>query len=198
VDYAFDKNHAMPNTSETEEVQTPADDLARQVENLEEMIEVAEKLQSVEDGVIWIRKLKSALKRIHQLKNDLRTTIRSGTEKKPAHKNRILVKKGVEFQSLPAADVAFIFTENKLVFVVDKDSRKFLAHAGNLCDLMLQLDSRTFYRANRKYIININYIKKFRTLERVKVEVELALQSPEFIVISQENAGSFKHWIENL
>jgi len=188
----------MPNTSETEDVQTPADDLAHQVEKLEEMIEVAEKLQSVEDGVMWIRELKSALKKIHQLRDDLRATVRSGTEKKPAWKNRILVKKGVEFLSLPTADVAFIFTENKLIFVVDKESKKYLAHSGNLCDLMLQLDTRTFYRANRKYIININYIRKFRTLERVKVEVELALQTPEFVVISQENAGSFKHWIENL
>jgi DNA-binding LytR/AlgR family response regulator len=164
------------------------------------MIEVAENLKSVEDGVMWIRNLKSSLKRIHQLKEDLWKAVRSGRvkENKPAFKNRILVKKGVEFQSLHTSDVAYIFTENKLVFVVDKDGRKFLAHAGNLCDLMLQLDSFTFYRANRKYIININYIKKYRTLERVKVEVELALQVPEFIVISQENAGSFKHWIENL
>jgi DNA-binding LytR/AlgR family response regulator len=84
------------------------------------------------------------------------------------------------------------------VFLVDKDGKKYMAHASNLTDLMLQLNKRIFFRANRKYIVNINFIKKYKPFDRVKVEVELCVHSPELVVISQENSSSFKHWIENL
>ena len=89
-------------------------------------------------------------------------------------------------------------TDRKLIFLVDKDGRKFMAHANNLTDLMSQLNRKIFFRANRKYIININFIRKYKPFDRVKVEVELFIQSPETVVISQENSSSFKHWIESL
>ncbi len=119
-------------------------------------------------------------------------------EKNMMLKDRIIVKKGIEFQSIKAEDVAYFYTEHKLIFVVDKCGKKYMAQANNLTDLMSQLNKRIFYRANRKYIININFIKKYKPFDRVKVEVELSVQSPECVVISQENAGSFKNWIESL
>ncbi|HUQ66815.1 MAG TPA: LytTR family transcriptional regulator DNA-binding domain-containing protein, partial [Flavitalea sp.] len=56
-------------------------------------------------------------------------------------------------------------------------------------------DPHLFYRANRRFIININAIKKFKPLDRVKFTVELRVKVPEEIVISQENASDFKKWI---
>ena len=73
-----------------------------------------------------------------------------------------------------------------------------MAHANNLTELMSQLNKKIFFRANRKYIININFIRKYKPFDRVKVEVELFVQSPETVVISQENSSSFKNWIESL
>jgi two-component system LytT family response regulator len=113
-------------------------------------------------------------------------------------KDRIIVKKGIEFQSIKVEEVAYFYTEHKLVFLVDKEGKKYLAHASNLTDLMAQLNKKVFFRANRKYIININFIKKYKHFDRVKVEVELSMHSPDSVVISQENSSSFKNWIENL
>ena len=73
-----------------------------------------------------------------------------------------------------------------------------MAHASNLTDLMAQLNKRLFYRANRKYIINVNFIRKYKSFEKVKLEVELCVPCPEEIIISQENSGGFKSWIESL
>ena len=58
-----------------------------------------------------------------------------------------------------------------------------------------ELDKNIFYRANRKYIINANYIKRFKPLERSKISVELTLPVNEEIIISQENSANFKKWI---
>ena len=115
-----------------------------------------------------------------------------------AIRNRIVVKKGIEFQSIKAEDVAYFYTEHKLIFLVDRDGKKYMAQATNLTDLMAQLNKRLFYRANRKYIVNINFIRKYRPYEKVKLELELSVPASEEIIISQENSGGFKSWIESL
>ncbi|MGI8952407.1 MAG: LytR/AlgR family response regulator transcription factor [Chitinophagaceae bacterium] len=113
-------------------------------------------------------------------------------------KSRILVKKGIEFQMIKMEDVAYFFTEHKLTFLVDKDNKKFLTEKNNLAELEDELNRKYFYRANRKYIINANFIKRFKPLERSKIIVELTLPLNEEIIISQENASVFKKWINEI
>ena len=110
-------------------------------------------------------------------------------------RSRILVRKGVEFQTVRIEDAGYFFTEHKLIFLVDKENRKYMAEKSNLSELEEELDKNIFYRANRKYIINANYIKRFKPLERSKISVELVLPVNEEIIISQENSASFKKWI---
>jgi DNA-binding LytR/AlgR family response regulator len=108
------------------------------------------------------------------------------------------VKRGVEFQAIRTEDIVYFFTEHKLVFLVDKDNRKYMAEANNLAELEEELDNNQFYRANRKYIVNANYIKRFKPLERSKISVEMTLPLDEEIVVSQENSGAFKKWISEI
>jgi len=110
-------------------------------------------------------------------------------------RSRILVRKGVEFQAVRVEDTGYFFTEHKLIFLVDKENRKYMAEKSNLSELEEELDKNIFYRANRKYIINANYIRRFKPLERSKISVELILPVNEEIIISQENSASFKKWI---
>jgi DNA-binding LytR/AlgR family response regulator len=111
------------------------------------------------------------------------------------NKSRIIVKKGIEFLSLKLEDVVYFFTEHKLVFAVDKDNKKFLCETGSLADVETIVDEKFFFRANRKFIINANYITKFRSIDKSKISVELLLQLNEEIVVSQENAAAFKKWM---
>jgi DNA-binding LytR/AlgR family response regulator len=147
-------------------------------------------------------KLKQSLAKFKNLKTYFTSNVLKmlaiPNNEKPAVKDRIIVKKGIEFQSIKTEDVAFFYTEHKLVFLVDKEGKKFMTHANNLSELMVQLNNRMFYRANRKYIVNINYIKKYKPANRVKLEVDLVIPISEPIIISQENTSDFKQWIENL
>ena len=104
----------------------------------------------------------------------------------------------MEFQTVRTEDIVYFFTEHKLVFLVDKDNRKYLAEKSNLSELEEELDKNLFYRANRKYIINANFIKRFKPLDRSKLSVELQLPINEEIIISQENSSSFKKWISEM
>jgi DNA-binding LytR/AlgR family response regulator len=110
-------------------------------------------------------------------------------------KKRILVRRGIENITLQLSDVVLFYTENKIVHVMDKNGRKFMVDK-NLSDLEEELDKKTFFRANRQYILNINYIKSFKPYERVKLWVDLTVPDIDFsIIVSQETAPMFRRWL---
>jgi DNA-binding LytR/AlgR family response regulator len=112
-------------------------------------------------------------------------------------RTRLVVKKGANNISIPLENIVFFYTENKVVFAIDRASKKYVAK-GSLSLLELELDTNTFFRANRQYIINLGHIKSFRTYEKVKLRVEMNpvdLNDQHFIIISQEAAPAFRKWI---
>lgn len=113
-------------------------------------------------------------------------------------RSRILVRKGQEFQTVRTEEIVYFFTEHKLVFLVDKENKKYLAEKTNLTELEEELDRKSFYRANRKYIINVNFIKNFKPFDKSKLSVELQVPARDEIIVSQENTSSFKRWINGL
>ena len=114
------------------------------------------------------------------------------------NKSRIIVKKGTEFLSLKLEDIVYFFTEHKLVFAVDKDNRKFLCETNSLADIEEMLDEKKFFRANRKYIVNADFISKFKSIDKSKINIELGLPLNEEVIVSQENAAAFKKWISEI
>ncbi|HLK31012.1 MAG TPA: response regulator transcription factor [Puia sp.] len=146
-------------------------------------------------------RLKSAIKKYKNLQSHFVSNHSSVLEflnNQEKKKSRILVKRGMEFQTVKVEDIAYFFTEHKLIFLVDKDNRKYLAEKSNLAELEEELDEKFFYRANRKYIINANFVKRFKPLEKSKISLELMLPVNEEIIISQENSASFKKWISEM
>jgi len=113
----------------------------------------------------------------------------------PPKKTRILVKKGTEHIALKLEEIVLFYTENKVVYLIDRQKFKYI-YDRNLSISSNELDETIFFRANRKYIVNINYIKSFRSYEKVKLILEFSL--PDFshqVIISQETAPDFKKWL---
>jgi len=112
-------------------------------------------------------------------------------------KSRLVVRKGLEHIALKLEEIVLFYTENKLVYVIDRFGKKYLADK-NLSDLEEDLDESIFFRANRQYIININFIRGFKTYEKVKLQVDLVIPDLDHcIIVSQENAPQFRQWIFN-
>ncbi|HKZ66113.1 MAG TPA: LytTR family DNA-binding domain-containing protein, partial [Chitinophagaceae bacterium] len=113
-------------------------------------------------------------------------------------KTRLLVRRGIENIPLPVQDIAIIYTENKLVYVVDKDGKKYIADK-HLAELEQELDNSIFFRVNRQYIINIGFVKSYKAYEKVKLQVDLTMSDlHHHIVVSQEMAPCFRKWINGL
>lgn len=118
------------------------------------------------------------------------------TEKK--QKSRIVVKRGTEYMSIKLEDVVYFFTENKIVFIVDKQNKKYLCEITSLLDIEEMLDEKKFFRVNRKYIVAADYITKFKSVDKSKINIEIALPVNEEIIVSQEKAALFKNWISEI
>lgn len=114
-----------------------------------------------------------------------------------AKRTRIIVKKGIEYQTVLLDEIAYFFTEHKITFLVTKDEKKFMLDQ-NLKELEEELDTQKFYRANRKFIVNIDCIKSYKTFEKVKLSLDMRVPVNEDIIISQESAPSFKKWISEV
>src|SRR4030095_2253073 len=89
-------------------------------------------------------------------------------------KTRIIVKKGLENIAVKTEDIILFYTENKMVYIIDKQKAKYI-YDRNLSLLESELDPDIFFRANRKYVVNINFIKSYKTYEKVKLILELSV-----------------------
>lgn len=110
-------------------------------------------------------------------------------------KYRLIARKGLEHVPLKLEDIALFYTENRLTFLIDREGKKYIAD-NNLSALEQELDKTKFYRANRQYIINIDFIKGYKTAEKVKISVEMAVDTVKSpVMISQDSAADFREWI---
>lgn len=110
-------------------------------------------------------------------------------------KTRLIAKKGMENISLRLEDIVLFYTENKIVYIIDQTGKKYMADRP-LAQIYEELDPGLFYRANRQYIINVNFIRGFKAHDKVKLLVELT--PPDLhhnIIVSQEKAPEFREWI---
>jgi len=108
---------------------------------------------------------------------------------------RILVKKGREYVVIRCEDVAYFYIENGISYLIEAKTHYKYIMARPLRNIELSVDSRCFFRATKKYLVNINAVVKFRPAKKGKLEVQLDPSPKEAIIISQLKAGAFKRWL---
>jgi two-component system, LytTR family, response regulator len=144
-------------------------------------------------------KLEIALKKYEKLKQHFAANYNQLLNWQQAtpceHKKRFLVKRGTDYVSIKTADISYFYAAQKLVCLVDNAAQKFILDQ-SLTDLEKQLDPSQFYRVNRKYLINLNAIKRIKAYPKSKLQLEIQPAPSEEIIISQENAAAFKAWME--
>jgi DNA-binding LytR/AlgR family response regulator len=121
--------------------------------------------------------------------------VRSVAAPGTTRRKRIVVRKGVGYIVLLLEDVVLFYTDNKITYAVDRDNKKYIGE-NNLGELEMVLDKQFFFRANRQYILNIDFIKSYKAYEKVKLQVQLNIPEPEhLIIVSQETAPEFRQWM---
>jgi DNA-binding LytR/AlgR family response regulator len=107
--------------------------------------------------------------------------------------SRILVKIGYNLKIIQTDEVCYFYSENKIVYLQTKE-RNYPTDF-TLDELQEVLDEKKFFRVNRQFIINSNYIKNIHTSPYYKVEMEF--QPDEEITVSRDRVKDFKDWLSN-
>jgi len=142
-------------------------------------------------------KLETALKKYALLKKHFAVNfqnLQQWQQSPSQYKKRYLVKRGTEYIAIKTEEIAYCYATHKLVCMVDSNNQKFILDK-SLADLEKELDPQLFFRLNRKYLANINAVKKIKACGKGKLEVDLAPAVDEEVIISNENMGAFKEWI---
>lgn len=119
----------------------------------------------------------------------------SNNQTRAFQKDRLIAKKGTNYYVVKTSEIAFIYTESRIVFLIDRTGERYIVER-NLSELELELPNRDFFRVNRKFIVHINAILSFKPSFKGKIALELMHLSKAEVSISQENAAQFKKWIE--
>ncbi len=145
-------------------------------------------------------KLEAALNKYEKLKQHFTTNFRQlqqwRNEPATGYKKRFLVKRGTDYVSIRTEDIAYFYATHKLVCIVDRQARKFILDQ-SLADIEKQLDPALFFRVNRKFLLQMDAIKKIKTFPKSKLILDVAPDCEEEIVISQENVAAFKEWMNS-
>ncbi|WBV59308.1 LytTR family DNA-binding domain-containing protein [Chryseobacterium camelliae] len=105
--------------------------------------------------------------------------------------SRVLVKIGYNLKIVQTHEISCFFSENKIVYLQTQE-RAFPSDF-TLDELEDILDDKKFFRTNRQFIINSDYIKNIHTSPSYKVELEF--QPQEEITVSRDRVKDFKDWL---
>lgn len=163
--------------------------------------DLEEENQKLESEVINLAKLNTALGEYQQKviseKPKLNEIIEDSNSKKATTdtgKKRILTYLRNELLTISTEEIAYVYTENTITFVVDINGKRSTAN-NSLDELFSNLDSSYFYRANRQFIIAISSIEKIIRYGNNQLKIVVAPKSELDIIIGKNKASEFKQWL---
>lgn len=109
--------------------------------------------------------------------------------------NRFLVKSGAKFVPKKVNEIVAFFVENRIVHLIDyPDKKRFLIDFTLEELIKTHLPKDSFFRINRKQIVNIDFIEAIRphSNQRLSVEMKFPVSFP--LIVSREKVNDFKSW----
>lgn len=155
------------------------------------------------NGIYYIKKpveekaLEEAFNRYAMLFPNRRNgtaVVPGSTAGKQTFQERFLVTVGSQMRLIQANEVAYFFTERKIVYLVTFQGVKYRT-GFTLERLEGQLNSAVFFRINRQFIINISAIVKLLPVSKSRLEVVLRPETSHNTITSFGRTESFCNWM---
>jgi two-component system, LytTR family, response regulator LytT len=140
-------------------------------------------------------KLEELKEAISKVKGQLTTTPNTPFKVPLEYKDRFLIKFGSKFTIVKTLDIAYIYSENKIVYFYLNSGIK-VASDYKLQDLEEMVDPKLFFRVNRQFIIHIDAITSMNTYTKARVNLKLRPEFKEDIIVSTEKTPEFKEWLQ--
>jgi len=107
---------------------------------------------------------------------------------------RLLIKIGQSIRAVEVADIAYFFTQDKIVTLVTFENRKYPTDY-TLEELETILNPDQFFRINRQFIINNKAIREMYVISKSRVKVILHPPCEMDTAVSAERSANFKKWL---
>lgn len=112
-------------------------------------------------------------------------------------KNRFMVQSGDIYRYINTTDIAFFYSEDKVVFLHTFSDKRHLIDV-TLAQVESQLDEKLFFRVSRNCIANIQAIKRIAKYFNGRLKLNFTPDCPHDIVVSRERAADFLKWIDGM
>lgn len=120
----------------------------------------------------------------------------SGLGNKPSEKkSRFMVKSGQTIKTVASEEVAYFLAEEGVVLLVTFEGKRFAINY-TLDQLEKMLEEKTFFRANRQLITNINAVKEVSPYFKGRLHLSLDPPQENDQIISSNKASDFKRWMD--
>ena len=110
------------------------------------------------------------------------------------YQERFIVQVGKQMKLVPVEEIAYFYTENKIVYLVTYANEKYSTDY-TLEELEKMLNPKLFFRANRQYITNISSIVKMMPASKSRLELSLRPETRQGIITSFERTADFRKWL---
>ena len=110
-------------------------------------------------------------------------------------KERFLIKVMEHYKSILTHDIAYFFIVGNAVFLHDNNNREYAVDF-TISQLEKKLNPKDFFRINRKYLINIKFIKDILIYSNNRLKLILIVESQDDMIISRERINEFKKWMD--
>lgn len=145
---------------------------------------------------ITFTEVSKALTKFKNFKSVLSSeTIQNASEvfRNKSFKNRFLVRLGNHIHSIKTEETALFYAEGRTVFLVTNEGKKFVLDY-KLEDLDQVLDSDSFMRMNRTFIVNMESIKDVIVYSNSRLKLILKVSTDNDIIVSRDRVSDFKTW----
>ena len=112
-------------------------------------------------------------------------------------KERFLVQKKDAYSYVESGDIAFFYSEDKVVFIHTFSNERYII--GYTLELLeKQLSTDRFFRVSRNCISNIKAIKTIEKYFNGRLKLTFHPQCPHEILVSRVRVGNFLQWIDGI
>lgn len=111
------------------------------------------------------------------------------------YQKRMVVKFGQMIKAIEVEDIAYFYTEDRIVLLCTKDGQRIPVDY-KLDELEGIIDPSKFFRVNRQIITGIKAIDKMYAYSKSRIKLTLNPPLKEEAIVSTERASEFKDWLK--
>lgn len=114
---------------------------------------------------------------------------------KPSYKQRFLIKSGTEIKSLDTDSIAYFFSDEGYTHIKTETNHTHIVDY-RLDELKDLIDPKSFFRINRKLLVNLKSIKKIESYFNGRFKLNLSPKFNDDVIVSRDRSALFKEWLD--